>query len=66
MKYHAVVAGKDRLLRKVDGDRAIALAAAAIWQLEQDQRAALQPAAAVAEASPWAVAGRLAALRRPR
>ena len=57
---------QDRLLRKVDGDRAIALAAAAIWQLEQDQRAALQPAAAVAEASPWAVAGRLAALRRPR
>jgi acetyl-CoA carboxylase biotin carboxylase subunit len=59
---------QERLLRreKTD-DEEIALAAAAIWQFEQDQRAALQqPAAASAPASAWAQAGRLAALRRSR
>jgi len=58
---------QDRLLRREKtGEEDIALAAAAIWQLEQDQRAALrQPAAAPAE-SPWARAGRMRALRRPR
>jgi acetyl-CoA carboxylase biotin carboxylase subunit len=58
---------QDRLLRPETGDEEIALAAAAIWQLEQDQRAALrQPAAAAAEESAWARAGRLDALRRSR
>jgi len=58
---------KDRLLRKErTGDEEIALAAAAIWQLELDQRVALrQPAIAEAE-SAWARAGRLQALRRSR
>ncbi len=58
---------KDRLLRKErTGDEEIALAAAAIWQLEQDQRVALrQPAISEAE-SGWARAGRLQALRRSR
>ncbi|MCA1827021.1 MAG: acetyl/propionyl/methylcrotonyl-CoA carboxylase subunit alpha [Myxococcales bacterium] len=48
-------------------DRDLALAAAAIWQLEQDERTALSaaPAAASTE-SLWARAGRLAALRRSR
>src|SRR2546426_1113886 len=44
----------------------IALAAAAIWQLEQDQRSALAAngAAPAQQQSQWASAGRLAALRR--
>src|SRR5437762_2324481 len=48
-------------------DRDLALAAAAIWQLEQDERTALSaaPAAASAE-SLWSRAGRLSALRRSR
>jgi acetyl-CoA carboxylase, biotin carboxylase subunit len=61
----------DRLLpEKADGkslasEQEIALAAAAIWQLEQDQRAALSPAAQpLARDSAWARAGRLEALRR--
>jgi acetyl-CoA carboxylase biotin carboxylase subunit len=61
-----------RLLpRKADGEalseeQEIALAAAAIWQLEQDERAALSgPASAPAAApSPWALSGRLSASRR--
>ena len=59
---------QDRLLRREKtGDEEIALAAAAIWQFEQDQRAALrQPAASAPDGSAWAVAGRLAALRRSR
>jgi acetyl-CoA carboxylase biotin carboxylase subunit len=62
--------GAERLLLK-PGDRAaltadeeIALAAAAIWQLEQDQKLAVPPAGQ--EQSAWALAGRMAALRRPR
>ena len=59
---------QDRLLRGgKTGDEDIALAAAAIWQLEQDQRAAHRPTAAAAgEESAWARAGRLDALRRSR
>ena len=64
-------AAADRLLpRKGDGkdltaEQELALAAAAIWQLEQDQRAALQPASQPAQReSVWAQAGRLDALRR--
>ena len=59
---------QDQLLRPGDGaDEDIALAAAAIWQLEQDQRAAVKPAGeAASEPSAWALAGRLAALRRSR
>ena len=59
---------QDRLLRRdKTGDEEIALAAAAIWQFEQDQRAALrQPAASASDGSAWATAGRLAALRRSR
>jgi acetyl-CoA carboxylase biotin carboxylase subunit len=61
-----------RLLpREADGEalseeQEIALAAAAIWQLEQDERAALSgPASAPAAApSSWALAGRLSASRR--
>jgi acetyl-CoA carboxylase biotin carboxylase subunit len=47
-------------------EQVIALAAAAIWQLEQDERAALVgPASATAAApSPWAAAGRISASRR--
>jgi acetyl-CoA carboxylase biotin carboxylase subunit len=45
-------------------DEEIALAAAAIWQLEQDQKLAVPPAAQ--EQSAWALAGRMAALRRSR
>ena len=63
--------GADRLLpKKPDGkhltpEQEIALAAAAIWQLEQDQRAALAPAAQpLARESAWARAGRLETLRR--
>jgi acetyl-CoA carboxylase biotin carboxylase subunit len=62
--------GAERLLPK-SGERAaltpdeeIALAAAAIWQLEQDQKLAVPPAAQ--EQSAWALAGRMAALRRSR
>jgi acetyl-CoA carboxylase biotin carboxylase subunit len=62
--------GAERLLPKpregtaLTPDEEIALAAAAIWQLEQDQKpAAPQP---VQEQSAWARAGRLAALRRSR
>jgi acetyl-CoA carboxylase biotin carboxylase subunit len=62
--------GAERLLPKpregtaLTPDEEIALAAAAIWQLEQDQKpAATQPAQ---EQSAWARAGRLAALRRSR
>jgi len=60
----------DRLLPKepdagaLSPDQEIALAAAALWQLEQDERAALAPAARPARESTWARAGRLAALRR--
>ncbi|MBS2025592.1 MAG: acetyl-CoA carboxylase biotin carboxylase subunit [Deltaproteobacteria bacterium] len=62
----------DRLLPKKKDEKApltaeeeIALAAAAIWQLEQDQRVALVgKSVAQAEESAWAKAGRLSALRR--
>jgi acetyl/propionyl-CoA carboxylase alpha subunit len=59
---------QERLLRReATGEETIALAAAAIWQFGQDQRAALrQPAAQAAAESAWARAGRLAALRRSR
>ena len=57
---------QDRLLRPETGDEELALAAAAIWQLEQDQRKAMQAPAAAAEESAWSRAGRLAALRRSR
>jgi acetyl-CoA carboxylase, biotin carboxylase subunit len=59
---------QERLLRtEKTGEERIALAAAAIWQLEQDQRAALrQPAAAAHADSAWARAGRMQALRRQR
>src|SRR5712664_1154132 len=58
---------QDRLLRREKtGNEDIALAAAAIWQLEHDQRGALRQPAAAAEQSAWARAGRLQALRRSR
>ena len=59
---------QDRLLRaEKTGDEEIALAAAAIWQCEQDQRAALRQAAANATGeSAWGRAGRLGSLRRSR
>ncbi|HZR10581.1 MAG TPA: acetyl-CoA carboxylase biotin carboxylase subunit [Myxococcales bacterium] len=59
---------QERLLRREQtGEEEIALAAAAIWQFGQDQRAALRPAAAeAASESAWARAGRLSALRRSR
>ncbi len=58
---------QDRLLAPEPSEEEIALAAAAIWQLEQDQRAALrQPAAAAAQEAAWARAGRISALRRSR
>jgi acetyl-CoA carboxylase biotin carboxylase subunit len=59
---------QERLLRReATGEETIALAAAALWQFGQDQRAALrQPAAQAAAESAWARAGRLAALRRSR
>ena len=48
-------------------DRDLALAAAAIWQLEQDERTALSAApAAASPESLWSRAGRLSALRRSR
>jgi acetyl-CoA carboxylase biotin carboxylase subunit len=63
--------GAERLLPKggdgadLDSGQEIALAAAAIWQLEQDQRAVLTPAARPDGGdSLWARAGRLDALRR--
>ena len=63
----------DRLLpakpagEALTGDEQIALAAAAIWQLEQDQRAVLAPGAPAApQESAWSRAGRLSALRRSR
>ena len=62
---------RDRLLpakpeaKQLTPEQEIALAAAAIWQLEQDQRAALSPAAQpTARESAWSRAGRLEALRR--
>jgi acetyl-CoA carboxylase biotin carboxylase subunit len=58
----------DRLLRDdASPDEDLALAAAAIWQFEQDQKAAFKtaPGAASAE-SAWQRAGRLAALRSSR
>ncbi len=58
---------QERLLRKEKtGDEDLALAAAAIWQFEQDQRAALEQPAVQSGESPWARAGRIAALRRSR
>ena len=66
-----LAAAAGRLLpKKGDGEeltqeQEIALAAAAIWQLEQDQRTALQPAGpAATRDSAWSQAGRLDALRR--
>jgi acetyl-CoA carboxylase biotin carboxylase subunit len=57
----------DRLLRDDPSpDEDLALAAGAIWQLEQDQRSAFKSAPAAQEDSAWASAGRLAALRRTR
>ena len=62
--------GAERLLPKAEepqaltADEEIALAAAAIWQLEQDQKVAAPPPASAE--SPWARAGRLSALRRSR
>src|SRR5438477_1356917 len=62
----------DRLLPRLEPreelteDGEIALAAAAIWQLEQDQRAALSAPQTAAQESAWARAGGLGALRRPR
>jgi acetyl-CoA carboxylase, biotin carboxylase subunit len=63
----------DRLLPKpadgteLDGEQQIALAAAAIWQLEQDQRAALAPKGEpAARESLWARTGRVDALRSNR
>ena len=49
-------------------DLELAVAAAAIFQLERDERVALQgaPRANGGAASPWAAAGRLEALRRAR
>jgi acetyl-CoA carboxylase biotin carboxylase subunit len=64
---------EDRLLPKPPADDAplsetetIALAAAAIWQLEQDERSALSTKAGPSgpQESQWARAGRLSALRR--
>ena len=52
---------------ELTSDEELALAAAAIWQLEQDQRATLRPASGNNEPeSAWGRAGRLAALRRTR
>jgi acetyl-CoA carboxylase biotin carboxylase subunit len=59
--------GAERLLREeVSPDEDLALAAAAIWQLEHDQKAALRSTPAAADDSAWAKAGRLAAMRRAR
>jgi acetyl-CoA carboxylase biotin carboxylase subunit len=65
---------KDRLLPpprekgELSHEQELALAAAAIFQLERDERLALQgaPHANGPAAPPWAVAGRLEALRRSR
>ncbi len=56
--------GQDRLLAEDTTDQEIAIAAAAIWQLGQDQRTALRAPAQSAEDSPWARAGRLAQMRK--
>jgi len=62
--------GEARLLPRpapdplLTGDEELALAAAAIWQLEQDRELLAPPPAQ--EQSAWARAGRLSALRRPR
>jgi acetyl-CoA carboxylase biotin carboxylase subunit len=57
----------DRLLANDPSpDEDLALAAAAIWQLEQDARAAFKTDATPSEDSAWQRAGRLAALRRSR
>jgi acetyl-CoA carboxylase, biotin carboxylase subunit len=51
--------------KQLTPEQEIALAAAALWQLEQDERAAIAPAAQPsARDSAWAREGRLAALRR--
>ena len=64
---------QDRLLPKppaepqpLTPDQEIALAAAAIWQMEHDQRASLKQPAAAQASDAWARAGRLSALRRSR
>jgi acetyl-CoA carboxylase, biotin carboxylase subunit len=58
---------QERLLAPEPMEEEIALAAAAIWQLEHDQRAALKSSgASAAEESAWARAGRLSASRRSR
>ncbi len=54
--------GQERLLAEDTKDLDIAIAAAAIWQLEQDQRAA--PKLQDADDSAWAKAGRLAQMRK--
>jgi len=57
--------GKDREGEQLTPDQGMAVAAAAIWQLEQDQRAVLAPKVQTgASESLWARAGRLEALRR--
>jgi hypothetical protein len=57
----------ERLLREEPSpDEDLALAAAAIWQLEQDQRTAFAAAPGAERESAWAQAGRMAALRRSR
>jgi acetyl-CoA carboxylase biotin carboxylase subunit len=65
---------KDRLLPPPDDearlspDQELAISAAAIFQVERDERVALQgaPSANAPAASAWAAAGRLEALRRGR
>ena len=56
---------QDRLLGKAPepAGEELAIAAAAIWQLEQDEKSAGAPVAASAE-SAWARSGRMSALRR--
>ena len=57
--------GNEKTGKDLSSDEEIALAAAAIWQLEQDERSALAtPRSAAAAESLWARAGRLEALRR--
>ena len=58
---------KEKPGKDLTPEQEIALAAAAIWQLEQDQRSAIAPAPQADGAEPlWARAGRLEALRRSR